>query len=49
LFPQFNRYPLRIDLGIPLGENGFAVGLSYGSDQAIALTATDDAQGSAVR
>lgn len=44
LFPQFNRYPFRVDMGFPLGDGGFALGLSYGSDQAVSLTATDDAQ-----
>lgn len=44
LFPQFNRYPFRVDVGVPLGRGGFSVGLSYGSDQAIALTAYDEAQ-----
>lgn len=44
LFPQFNRYPFRLDVGVPIGEGGFAVGLSYGSDQAVALTAADEAQ-----
>jgi hypothetical protein len=45
LFPQFNRYPFRLDVGVPLDRGGFAVGFSYGSDQAIALTATDELQG----
>jgi hypothetical protein len=45
LFPQFNRYPFRLDVGVPIDRGGFAVGLSYGSDQAVALTATDEAQG----
>ena len=44
LFPQFNRYPFRFDVGFPL-RGGFAAGFSYGSDQGIALTATDDALG----
>jgi hypothetical protein len=44
LFPQFNRYPFRFDFGLPL-RGGFAIGVSYGSDQGIALTATDDALG----
>jgi hypothetical protein len=43
LFPQFNRYPFRVDIGFPL-QGGFAMGFSYGSNQAIALTATDEAQ-----
>ena len=47
LFPQFNRYPFRLDVGVPLDRGGFAVGFSYGSDQALALTATDEAQGRA--
>jgi len=45
LFPQFNRYPFRLDVGVPLDVGGFAVGLSYGSDQAVPLTAADEAQG----
>lgn len=44
LFPQFNRYPFRVDVGFPL-SGGFSAGLSYGSDPAIALTATDEAIG----
>jgi hypothetical protein len=43
LFPQLNSTPFRLDLGVPLTGGGFAVGFSYGSDQAIPLTATDDA------
>jgi hypothetical protein len=42
LFPQFNRNPFRLDVGFPIDGSGFAVGLSYGSDQALALTAADD-------
>jgi hypothetical protein len=43
LFPQFNQTPFRLDLGVPLDEEGFSVLLSYGSEQAIPLTAADDA------
>jgi len=43
LFPQFNPTPFRLDFGVPLDEKGFAVVLSYGSDQAVPLTAADDA------
>jgi hypothetical protein len=42
LFPQLNRMPFRIDVGFPLDEGGFAVELSYGSDQAVRLTALED-------
>jgi hypothetical protein len=44
LFPQFNRYPFRFDVGVPL-DGGFAMGVGFGSDQAVPLTATDDALG----
>ncbi|MFI5309572.1 MAG: hypothetical protein ACHQ53_19605, partial [Polyangiales bacterium] len=43
LFPQFNLSPFRADFGVPLDRNGFSVTVSYGSAQAIALTANDDA------
>ena len=43
LFPQFNRYAFRIDVGTPLDEpGGYAVRLSYGSDQVIPLTQAED-------
>jgi hypothetical protein len=44
LFPQFNRYVFRLDVGAPLerGPNGYAVQLSYGSDQLVPLTAAED-------
>jgi hypothetical protein len=34
LFPQVNRSVFRFDFGVPLDESGFAVLLSYGSEQA---------------
>ena len=37
LFPQFNRYPFRVDLGIPLGHQGFCRFATVAP--AIALTA----------
>jgi hypothetical protein len=43
LFPQFNPTPFRLDFGVPLDQEGFTVVLSYGSDQAVPLTASDDA------
>ncbi len=45
LFPQFNRNPFRLDFGVPLDGSGFTISIeyfSYGSDQAVALTAADD-------
>jgi hypothetical protein len=42
LFPQFNRYPFRVDVGLPLDSSGFAVLLSYSSEQMIALTQSED-------
>jgi hypothetical protein len=46
LFPQFNPYVFRIDVGVPVGRErgGFAVQLSYGSEQTVLLTAAEDAQ-----
>ncbi len=46
LFPQFNHTPFRADFGLPLDRNGFALLVSYGSDQAVPMTAADDASGS---
>jgi hypothetical protein len=43
LFPQFNQTPFRLDFGVPLDQKGFSVLISYGSEQAIPLTAADDA------
>jgi len=43
LFPQFNHTPFRLDFGVPLDSEGFTVQLSYGSEQAVPLTAADDA------
>jgi hypothetical protein len=48
LFPQINRTPFRVDFGVPL-EGGFSVVIGYGSDQAIPLTATEDALAAAAR
>lgn len=42
LFPQFNRYPFRADVGIPVGEGGGFVP-TFGGGQAVPLTATEDA------
>jgi hypothetical protein len=43
LFPQFNRSVFRLDVGQPIGERGLSVLLSYGSDQVVALTPSEDA------
>jgi outer membrane translocation and assembly module TamA len=43
LFPQLNHTPFRLDFGVPLDEGGFSVVVSYGSEQAIPLTAGEDA------
>jgi hypothetical protein len=43
LFPHFNRHVFRLDAGVPLDGAGFAVTLSYGSSQAVALTPEEDA------
>lgn len=42
LFPQFNRTCFRLDVGQPIGERGLSVLLSYGSDQVVALTPSED-------
>lgn len=42
LFPQFNRTVFRLDVGHAIGEPGFSVLLSYGGDQVVPLTATED-------
>jgi hypothetical protein len=42
LFPQFNRYAFRLDVGAPLGAGGFSVLVSYGSDQVVPLTPAQD-------
>jgi hypothetical protein len=44
LFPQLNRTPFRADLGIPLDQSGFALMLSYGTEQAVPITAAESAQ-----
>ena len=41
LFPQINRTPFAIDVGLPL-EGGFGVLVSYASEQAVPLTSNDD-------
>ena len=41
LFPQFNRYPYRLDLGFPLDRAGFRLQLTIGSGQAVPLTAVE--------
>ena len=43
LFPQFNHAPFRADFGVPLDAKGFSVIVSYGTQQAVPLTAEDDA------
>jgi hypothetical protein len=43
LFPQFNHSPFRLDFGVPLDREGFEVVVSFGSEQAVPLTAADDA------
>ena len=43
LFPQFNRTPFGMDVGVPLERRGFSVVVSYGTEQVVPLTATDDA------
>ncbi len=43
LFPQFNRYAFRLDLGHAVGEPGFSVLFTYGSDQVVPLTPAEDA------
>jgi hypothetical protein len=42
LFPQVNLTPFRMELGVPLDRRGFSVLLSYGTEQAVPLTAADD-------
>jgi len=42
LFPQINRTPFAIDVGMPLEGPGIGVLLSYASEQAVPLTAYDD-------
>jgi hypothetical protein len=42
LFPQFNRYAFRVDLGVRPTMTGYTVMLSYGSDQVIPLTQAED-------
>jgi hypothetical protein len=42
LIPQFNRTPFCVDFGFPL-EGGFSVLATYGTEQPVPLTATEDA------
>jgi hypothetical protein len=42
LIPQFNRTPFCIDVGFPL-QGGFSVLATYGTEQPVPLTATEDA------
>lgn len=42
LFPQFNRFTFRFDLGVPLDGDGFTVLATFGSLQAVPLTSTED-------
>jgi hypothetical protein len=42
LFPQFNRYAFRVDLGVRPTKTGYTVMVSYGSDQVIPLTQAED-------
>jgi hypothetical protein len=42
LFPQFNHYAFRFDVGVPLESAGYAVMVTYGSDQVVPLTVTED-------
>jgi len=44
LFPQFNRFTFRLDLGAPLDGDGFSVLVTFGSQQAVPLTAVEDVQ-----
>lgn len=43
LFPQLNRTPFSFDVGWALEKPGFAVLVSYGTEQVVPLTAADDA------
>jgi hemolysin activation/secretion protein len=49
LFSQFNPRPFGIDFGVPLDRHGFSVLVSYSSEQAVPLTASEDALGASVR
>ncbi len=42
LFPQFNRFVFRIDLGVPVGGEAFSVLVSIGSTQLLPLTPLED-------
>ncbi|MCA9517991.1 MAG: BamA/TamA family outer membrane protein [Myxococcales bacterium] len=42
LFPQFNRFTFRLDAGVPLESGGFTVLLTFGTLQAVPLTALED-------
>ncbi len=41
VFPQFNRYPFRFDLGVPLDRAGFELMFTVGTSQAVPLTAIE--------
>ncbi|HMI94688.1 MAG TPA: hypothetical protein VK509_25110, partial [Polyangiales bacterium] len=43
LFPQLNRTPFGVDVGVPLEKPGFSVLFSYGTEQVVPLTSADDA------
>ena len=42
LLPQLNRTVFALDIGVPLRRSGFSIGFSYGSEQAVPLTLTED-------
>lgn len=42
LFPQFNRFVFRIDLGVPMAGDAFTVLVSIGSTQLLPLTPLED-------
>lgn len=42
LFPQFNRFTFRLDAGVPLESGGFTVLVTFGTLQAVPLTALED-------
>jgi len=42
LFPQFDRFAFRLDVGMPLGEPGFQLLTTFGSAQAVPVTAIED-------
>ncbi len=42
LFPQFNRYTFRLDVGVPFDGEGFTALVNFGSLQAVPLTKAED-------